>query len=46
VINRSSSPSGKFAVICQSLYLANLLLLPGCILFGAALLLQPTQPAE
>jgi len=29
VINRSSSPSGKFAVICQSLYLANLLLLPG-----------------
>ena len=29
MINRSSSPSGKFAVICQSLYLANLLLLPG-----------------
>jgi len=29
VINRSPSPSGKFAVICQSLYLANLLLLPG-----------------
>lgn len=29
MINRSPSPSGKFAVICQSLYLANLLLLPG-----------------
>ncbi|MEY8214851.1 MAG: hypothetical protein RPR97_10280 [Colwellia sp.] len=29
MINRSSSSSGKFAVICQSLYLANLLLLPG-----------------
>jgi len=29
VINRSSRPSGKFAVIYQSLYLANLLLLPG-----------------
>jgi len=29
VIERQPSPSGKFAVICQSLYLANLLLLPG-----------------
>ncbi len=29
MINRSPSPSGKFAVICQSLYLANLLLVPG-----------------
>ena len=29
MINRSPSSSGKFAVICQSLYLANLLLLPG-----------------
>jgi hypothetical protein len=29
MINRSPSPSGKFSVICQSLYLANLLLLPG-----------------
>ena len=29
MINRSPSPSGKFAVIYQSLYLANLLLLPG-----------------
>lgn len=29
MINRSSRPSGKFAVIYQSLYLANLLLLPG-----------------
>ena len=29
MINRSPSASGKFAVICQSLYLANLLLLPG-----------------
>lgn len=29
MINRSSTPSGKFSVICQSLYLANLLLLPG-----------------
>jgi len=29
VIDRHPSPSGKFAVICQSLYLANLLLLPG-----------------
>ncbi len=29
MINRSARPSGKFAVICQSLYLANLLLVPG-----------------
>ncbi|PKH87795.1 hypothetical protein [Colwellia sp. Bg11-28] len=29
MINRGPSPSGNFAVICQSLYLANLLLLPG-----------------
>lgn len=29
MINRSPNPSGNFAVICQSLYLANLLLLPG-----------------
>lgn len=29
MINRHPSPSGKFSVICQSLYLANLLLLPG-----------------
>jgi len=29
MIDRSSRPSGKFAVICQSLYLANLLLVPG-----------------
>jgi len=29
MINRSSRPSGKFSVICQSLYLANLLLVPG-----------------
>lgn len=29
MINRSPSPSGNFAVIYQSLYLANLLLLPG-----------------
>lgn len=29
MINRRPSPSGKFAIICQSLYLANLLLLPG-----------------
>jgi len=33
VINRSSRPSGKFAVIYQSLYLANLLLLPGIFFF-------------
>jgi hypothetical protein len=29
MINRSPSTSGTFAIICQSLYLANLLLLPG-----------------
>ncbi len=29
MINRSPSASGRFAIICQSLYLANLLLLPG-----------------
>lgn len=29
MIERQPSPSGKFSVICQSLYLANLLLLPG-----------------
>lgn len=29
MINRSPSSSGTFAIICQSLYLANLLLLPG-----------------
>ncbi|PKG81799.1 hypothetical protein CXF85_16425 [Colwellia sp. 75C3] len=29
MINRNPSPSGTFAIICQSLYLANLLLLPG-----------------
>ncbi|PKI16131.1 hypothetical protein [Colwellia sp. 12G3] len=29
MINQKPSPSGTFAVICQSLYLANLLLLPG-----------------
>ena len=28
-MNRNPKASGKFAVICQSLYLANLLLLPG-----------------
>jgi hypothetical protein len=33
VINRSSRSSGKFAVIYQSLYLANLLLLPGIFFF-------------
>jgi hypothetical protein len=33
VINRSSRASGKFAVIYQSLYLANLLLLPGIFFF-------------
>jgi hypothetical protein len=33
MINRSSSPSGKYAVIYQSLYLANLLLLPGIFFF-------------
>ena len=29
MINQKTSPSGTFAIICQSLYLANLLLLPG-----------------
>jgi len=33
MINRSSRASGKFAVIYQSLYLANLLLLPGIFFF-------------
>jgi len=28
-MNRKSTESSKFAIICQSLYLANLLLLPG-----------------
>lgn len=33
MLERTPSPSGKFSVICQSLYLANLLLLPGVFFF-------------
>ncbi|TPH12741.1 hypothetical protein [Litorilituus lipolyticus] len=32
-MERETSPSTKFSIICQSLYLANLLLLPGVCFF-------------
>jgi hypothetical protein len=32
-MNRKSTESSKFAIICQSMYLANLLLLPGVFFF-------------
>lgn len=43
MLNRSASPSGRFAVICQSLYLANLLLLPGVFFFVLVYYLRQYQ---